>query len=59
MIYSLVETAKANNLSPRDYLEILLENLPNMDARQHPEELNDLMPWGSYIRFRFGLDEND
>ena len=59
VIYSLVETAKANNLSPRDYLEILLENLPNMDARQHPEELDELMPWGGFIRSRFGLDEKD
>ena len=59
LIYSLVETAKANNLSTRDYLEILLKNLPNMDARRHPEELGELMPWGGFIRSRFGLDEND
>ena len=47
------------SLSPRDYLEILLENMPNMNARQHPEALDELMPWGGFIRSRFGLNEKD
>ncbi len=41
MLYSLVETAKANGLEPRAYLHYLFENLPN--ARQ-PEEIEALLP---------------
>ena len=57
VIYSLVETAKANGFYVRDYLEVLLENLPNLDARAHPEEADKLLLWSSYIRKRFDLDE--
>lgn len=41
MLYSLVETAKANGLEPRAYLHYLFENLPH--ARQ-PEEIEALLP---------------
>ena len=57
VIYSLVETVKANGFYVRDYLEVLLENLSNLDARAHPEEADELLPWSSYIRKRFDLDE--
>lgn len=41
MLYSLVETAKANQLEPRAYLHYLFETLPN--ARQ-PEDIEALLP---------------
>ena len=50
VIYSLIETAKANDLSPKAYLHICLANLPSMDYRQHPEELLSLMPWSAYMQ---------
>jgi len=40
MMYSLVETAKANGLIPFDYLQYLLEQLPT-----NPENIDYLMPW--------------
>ena len=46
VIYSLIETAKANDLSPKAYLHICLANL----YRQHPEELLSLMPWSAYMQ---------
>ena len=56
VIYSLVETAKANGLSSRDYLEIVLENLPALNFRQQPEMLQHLMPWSDYMKARFGIE---
>mgnify|MGYP000095254725 FL=1 len=53
VIYSIVETAKANNLSVKDYLRVLLEMLPEWDVHQHPENIDALLPWGEYIQDRF------
>ncbi len=44
-VYSLIETAKANNLNVRMYLIYLLTNLPDTDWRNDPESLDDMMPW--------------
>lgn len=40
VLYSLIETAKANGLIPFDYLKRLLEQLPN-----RPEDIDHLLPW--------------
>ncbi len=40
VLYSLIETAKANGLVPFDYLTILLEQLPSK-----PESVDHLLPW--------------
>ena len=42
MIYSVVETAKANGLNPYEYLVYLLETLPNMKTETN---LDSLLPW--------------
>lgn len=44
-IYSIIETAKANGLNVYTYLEFLLMYMPDTDWRNHPEDLEDLMPW--------------
>lgn len=49
-IYSLVETAKANGLNVFEYLKYLLLYMPDSDWRNHPEELDDYMPWSRYVR---------
>lgn len=53
VIYSIVETAKANHLSPKDYLRVLLEMMPEWDVRQYPQNLDALLPWGAYVQERF------
>lgn len=53
MVYSLVETAKANGLHPRDYLKLLLAELPDLDFRAHPERLDWVMPWSKYVQEHF------
>jgi transposase len=40
MLYSLIETAKANGLTPLDYLHHLLEQIP-----RDPEDIERLLPW--------------
>lgn len=44
MLYSLVETAKANGLIPFDYLRYLLEQLP-----MNPENIDYLLPWNMVL----------
>ena len=50
VMYSIVETAKANNLAPRDYIQFLFENLPDMEIQTHPERLDQILPWGKLIQ---------
>ena len=46
--YSVIETAKANNLKPFYYLEYLFEKLPNLDL-ENPSELDAILPWSKTI----------
>ncbi len=45
IVYSLVESAKANGLVPYDYLLRLLTILPLMGKSPPNEKLDELMPW--------------
>jgi transposase len=46
--YSIIETAKANDLVPFFYLKYLFERLPNIDI-QNTDELDELLPWSQSI----------
>lgn len=48
IIYSIVETAKLNQLNPYYYLRYLLTVCPTKDTSN--EELEKLMPWNSHTR---------
>ena len=49
IIYSIVETAKANNLKPFDYVQHLLEEMPkHMDDRDC-SFLENLLPWSERL----------
>jgi len=43
-IYTLIETAKVNGLSPYKYLKYILGDLPGVSFRQYPEYLEDFLP---------------
>lgn len=45
IIYSIAETAKANNLKPYDYFEYLLTEIPNHMEETDRSFLKDLLPW--------------
>ena len=40
ILYSIIETAKANGLTPFEYLQTLFDELPNQ-----PESVDHLLPW--------------
>ena len=50
IIYSLVETAKLNNLNIYAYLETVLLYMP--DYKNEPEGIEELMPWSEMIQQR-------
>ena len=54
-VFSLVETAKANHFDPHDYIEYLLEIMPNIDFVKHPERMDDFMPWSDQTRSEFEI----
>jgi transposase len=41
-LYSLIETAKANNLNPYEYLKRIFTKLPNI---QSADDIENLLPW--------------
>ncbi|SFR87063.1 IS66 family transposase [Anaeromicropila populeti] len=49
VLYTLVETAKANKLDVYEYLKYLLEVMPNNNHLQHPEVLNRYLPWSKEL----------
>lgn len=49
-VYSLIETAKANVLNVFAYLQHLLLYMPDTDWQNHPEELDDLLPWSPEVQ---------
>jgi hypothetical protein len=40
MLYSIIETAKANGLIPFDYLRYVLQAIA-----EHPADIDRLLPW--------------
>lgn len=49
IIYSIAETAKANNLKPYDYFEYLLTELPKHTDELDRSFLEDLLPWSEKL----------
>ena len=49
IIYSIVETAKANNLKPFDYVQHLLEEIPKHMDDKECSFLEDLLPWSEKL----------
>lgn len=45
IIYSLVETAKENNLNAAEYLNYLLTEMPGLNYTESPDSLDRLLPW--------------
>lgn len=49
-VYSLIETAKANDLNVYTYLEYLLLYMPDVDWRSDPSQMDSLMPWSETVQ---------
>lgn len=50
MLYSLVETAKANQLNVYQYLELLLKEIPQHMDDKDLKFIDDLLPWAPRIQ---------
>ena len=59
IVYSLVESAKANGVEPFAYLQHVLLQLPYLGKTHSHEELESLMPWAPYIQQEFGVKNSD
>ena len=49
LCFSMIETAKANNLDPFGYLLFLLQELPKLGDKPGEEQLRDYLPWSTTI----------
>lgn len=49
IVYSLVETAKANKLNVYMYLVHIFSTLPSLDFHSNPAVLEELMPWSESL----------
>ena len=49
MVYSIAETARANNLRPYEYFKYLLEVIPKHGEFEDPAYLDDLLPWSDSL----------
>lgn len=49
MIYSIAETAKANNLKPYDYFKYILEVIPEHMEDHNRDFLKDFLPWSEKL----------
>ncbi len=50
IIYSLAETAKANNLNTYKYFELLLTEMPKHMDDKNLSFLKDLLPWSDRVQ---------
>lgn len=49
-VYSMIESAKANGLNPYKYLYYIFSQLPGVQFGQHPEFLEDYLPWSPEVQ---------
>lgn len=49
-VYTLIETAKANGLNPRKYIEYILGDIPGSAFKENPEFLEDYLPWNPTVQ---------
>lgn len=49
ILYSIAETAKANDLKPYEYFEFLLKEIPEYMNKKSLDFLQDLLPWSSKL----------
>lgn len=50
IVYSMIETAKANNLDPFKYLKYIFKNMPGTSFQEYPEILEELLPWDETVQ---------
>ena len=59
IVFTVLETAKANGLNPEEYLNHLLSVLPERFAVDPKASVNDLMPWAEEMQSSFRTSDAD
>lgn len=49
ILYTLVESARANQLNVFEYLKYLLAEIPNSGFLEHPQILDEYLPWSKSL----------
>ena len=49
VMYTLLESARANNLDVYEYLNYLLEQVPESDLCNNPEIIDNYLPWSEKL----------
>ena len=49
ILYTLVESARANQLNVFEYLKYLLAEIPNSGYLEHPQILDEYLPWSKSL----------
>lgn len=55
VVFTLLETAKANGLNPETWLNHILSVLPDRFARNPDASIDELMPWTDVMHRQFAL----
>ena len=58
-LFSIVQTALANNLKPFEYLTWVLERLPHEDLENHPELIECYLPWSDSVPKEFQMTKDE
>lgn len=58
VLYTLVQSAKANGLDVYEYLKHLLEEMPNNNHPEHPKILDRYLPWAQELLEKCRLDKH-
>ena len=56
ILYTLVESARANPLNLFEYLKYLLAELPNSGYLEHPQILDEYLPWAKSLPEQYRLE---
>ena len=59
IVYSIVESAKANGIEPFAYLQHVLVELPYMGKAPSHDDLESLMPWAPYLQQKYIIPNSD
>jgi hypothetical protein len=61
LVFSIINTARANNLDPYTYLKYIFSELPNIDFASNKGILQEYLPWGdkAQLNCKIKITETD
>ncbi|WP_242835988.1 transposase domain-containing protein [Clostridium sp. DL-VIII] len=59
IIFSIINTAAANNLDAYKYLEYIFRNLPNINFTSNDSVLEEYLPWADQVRLECKINTEE